>query len=106
MNSENALRGEASECTANVALAQSLQRTIAKLANTLTRDAEHRADLLERVLAPTLETEVQSGHLRIARRQRAERLLDFVVEETIHCFLFSIRHLVGNEPLDERSIAF
>src|SRR5206468_6069317 len=106
MNAQTVLRGETSECTSNVTFTQTLQRAIAELANTLTRDAKHRADLLEGVLAPTFETKVQPQHLRIARRQGAERLLDLVVEETIHCFLFRIRHLVGDETLDERSITF
>jgi len=76
------------------------------LANALARDAKHRADLFERVLASALEAEVETQNLCVARRQRAERLLDLVGEEAIHCFLFRVRHLVGDEPLDERAIAF
>ena len=35
-----------------------------------------------------------------------ERLLDLVGEEAVHRFLFRVRHLVGDEALDERAIAF
>src|SRR5688500_7278903 len=45
---------EAAERASDVALPEALQRAVAKLAHALARDAEHRADLLERVLAPTL----------------------------------------------------
>ena len=89
----------------DVALAQALERTVAQLADPLARDAEHRADLLERVLAPALEAEVQPQHLRVARRQRVERLLDLVGEEAVHRLLLGVRHLVGDEALDERAIA-
>src|SRR5436309_5395876 len=100
------LRREATERTADVAFAQPLQRTITQLTHALACHAEHRADLLERVLSTTLETEIQSEYLRIARRQRTKRLFNFVVQEAIHRFLFRIRHLVGDESLDERPIAF
>ncbi len=32
--------------------------------------------------------------------------LDLVVEEAVHRLLFGVRHLVGDEALDERAIAF
>jgi hypothetical protein len=35
-----------------------------------------------------------------------ERNLDLVGEEAIHRLLFRVRHLVSDEPLDERPIAF
>ena len=35
-----------------------------------------------------------------------ERLLDLVGEEAVHRLLFRVRHLVGDEALDERAIAF
>ena len=69
----DALRGEAAQRAADVAFAKPLERAVAQLANAFTGDAEHGADLLERVLAPTFEAEVQAQHLRIARRQRAQR---------------------------------
>src|SRR5688500_17626446 len=53
------LCGEAAECASDVALAQPLERAVAQLTDTLARHAEHRADLLEGVLAPTLQPEVQ-----------------------------------------------
>ena len=34
-----------------------------------------------------------------------ERLLDLVVEEAVHRLFFRVRHLVGDEPLDERAVA-
>src|SRR5688500_13518142 len=98
--------GEAAERAADVALTQPLERAIAKLANTLTRDTEHRADLLERVLASTLETEVEAQHLCIPRGKRVERLLDLVGEEAVHRLFLSVRHLVRDEALDQGAIAF
>src|ERR1043166_1925200 len=54
--------GEASERAADVALAETLERPVAELADPLTGDTEHRADFLERVLAASLETEVEAQH--------------------------------------------
>src|SRR6476646_8092717 len=68
---------------------------------TLARHTEHRADLLERVLPSALEAEVQAQHPRVARRERPERELDLVREEAVHRLFLGVRHLVGNEPLDE-----
>src|SRR5688572_27716834 len=70
----------------HIAFTQPLQRTIAQLADAFACDAEHRADLFERVLATALETKVEAQHLRIPRRERAERLLDLVGEEAVHRF--------------------
>src|SRR5437764_673965 len=106
LNPVRELGGEAAERAANITFAQSLQRTISKLTHALTRDAKHRTDLFERVLTTAFQTKIQPQYLRVARRQRSERLLDLVVEESIHRFLFRIGHLVGNEPLDERTITF
>src|SRR5688500_17692855 len=100
-----ALRREAAQRATDVALAKALERAIAKLTDALARDAEHRADLLERVLTSALESEVQAEDLRVPRRERAERLLDLVVQEAIHCLLFGVGHLIGDEPLDEGAIA-
>src|ERR1019366_6348371 len=72
------LRSEAAERPPHIALAQPLECAITQLAHAFARDAEHRADLLERVLASTLEPEVETQDLRVARRERAERLLDFI----------------------------
>src|SRR5512138_2294552 len=77
---------EAAECAADVAFAEALEGTVAELAHALARDAEHRTDFLERVLASALESEVQAEDLRVARRERTERLLDFVGEEAVHGF--------------------
>ena len=38
-------------------------------------------------------------------RERAERLLDLVVEEAVHRLFFRVGHLVGDEALDERAVA-
>src|SRR4051812_18836784 len=96
------LRGEAAEGAAHVPFAQTLERPVAKLAHTLARDTEHGTDFLERMLAAAFEAEVEAQHFRVARRQRAERLLDFVSEEAVHRFLFGIGHLVGDEALEQR----
>src|SRR5262245_15456689 len=95
------LRGETAECAADVSFAETLERPIAELANPLACDAEHGADLLERMLATTLETEVQTQDLRVTRWQRAERLFDLVGEEAVHRLFLGIWHLVGDETLDE-----
>src|SRR5688500_10321232 len=99
------LRGETPESATYVSLTEPLQCTVAKLTNTLARDAEHRADLLECVLASAFEAEVQSQHLRIPRRKRRQGSLDLVVEEAVHCLLLGVGHFVGDEPLDQRAIA-
>ena len=100
------LRGEASECAADVAFAKALQRAVTELTNTLACYAEHRADFLESVFASCFETEVETEHLCIPRRQSRKCGLYLVIEEAIHCFFFGVRHFVGNEALDERAIAF
>ena len=61
------LRGEAAERPADVAFAQALEGTVAELANALAGDAEHGADLFERVFAAAFETEVEAEHLGVAR---------------------------------------
>src|SRR5271169_5074301 len=78
------LRREAAQCAPHVALAQPLERAIPQLAHALARHAEHRADLLERMLASTLEPEVEAQHLGITAGERAQRLLDLVGEEPVH----------------------
>src|SRR5439155_1824216 len=70
--------GETPERSPHVAFTQTLQRAIPKLTHALARHAEHRTDLLEGVLAAAFESEIQPENLRIARRQRAECLLDFI----------------------------
>src|SRR5215831_5384626 len=99
------LGGEAAQCAADVAFAQALERAVAKLSDSLARDAEHGADLLERVLAAALEPEVQAEDFGVAWRERAQGLLDLVGEEAVHRLFLSIRHLVGHEALDERPVA-
>src|ERR1700730_16858798 len=86
--SSGGLRREASERATNVTFTEALQGTIAKLANALARDSQQGTDLLERVLPPAFESEVQTQHLRIPRGKRRQRGFDFVVEEAVHCFLF------------------
>src|SRR5438034_3054127 len=91
------LRGEAAEGATDVALAEALEGPVAKLAHPLAGDAEHRADLLECVLTAAFEPEVEPQDLRVARRQRAERLLDLIGEEAIHRLFLGIGHLIGDE---------
>src|SRR5687768_1886838 len=100
------LRRERSQRAADVSFTQSLQSPVPKLTDALTGNSEQRANLLERVLSPTLEPKVQTKDLGIPRRQRRKRRLDLIVEEAVHCFLLGVRHLVGDEPLDQRPIAF
>src|SRR4051812_49408773 len=64
---------EAAERAADVPLAEALEGAVAELADPLAGDAEHGADLLERVLAPALEPEVQAEDLGVARREGVER---------------------------------
>src|SRR5688500_4728631 len=104
--SRKILRREAAERAADVALAQALERAVAELANAFARHAEHRTDFFQRVLAATLEPEVKAQHLRVARWERSERELDLVGEEAIHRLLLRVRHLIGDEPFDERPITF
>src|SRR2546427_2749852 len=82
---------EAGECLADVSIAQAFQRAITQLPDALPCDAEHAADLLECVLAPTIETEIEPQHLRIAPLQRIQRLLDLVGQEAIHRLIFRVR---------------
>src|SRR3954451_13219613 len=89
------LRGEAAERPADIAFAQALERPIAELAHPLTGDAEHGTDLFERVLSAAFETEIEAKHLRIARRQGGECLLDLVGEEAVHRLFLGVRHLIG-----------
>ncbi len=98
--------GEAAQRAPDFAFAQPLERAVAQLPHPLTRDAQHGADFLERVLAAPVQTEVQTQHLGIAGRERAQRFLDFIGEEAVHGFLFRIGHLVGYEALDECAIPF
>src|SRR5215467_10980802 len=99
------LRGKAPQRAADVAFTQALERAVAKLSDSLARDAEHGADLFERVLAAAFEPEVQAEDFGVAWRQRAQGLLDLVGEEAVHRLFLGIRHLVGHEALDERAIA-
>src|SRR5687767_6425160 len=52
-------RREGSQGLAHLALAQALERAVAELADALAGDAQDVADLLQRVLAPALQPEVQ-----------------------------------------------
>src|SRR5207253_9861678 len=99
------LRREAAQRATDVALTQALERAIAKLADTLTRDAEQRADLFQRVLAPALEAEVQPKNFCVAGRQRGKRRGDLVVEEAVHRLFLGVGQLVRDEALDERPVA-
>ena len=68
-----ALSSEAAQRPTDVAFTQPLERAVAQLADALARDAEHRADLLERVLSAALEPEVETQDFGVAGRERVER---------------------------------
>src|SRR5687767_12382956 len=97
------LHVRSSRYAAKLPSARPLEGAIAQLANALARNAEHRPDLFERVLTSALETEIETQHLRVARRERVERLLDLIGEEAVHGLFLGVRHLVGHEALDERA---
>src|SRR5690242_5196914 len=59
-----------------VALAQPLERPIAKLPYTLTRDAEIARDFLQRHRTIALEAEVQNQHSAVARCEHVEGTRD------------------------------
>src|SRR5688572_8251295 len=90
------LCGETPQRAPDVAFTQPLERAITQLTHALARNAEHRADLLERVLTTALEPEVQPEHLCVPWRKRTECLLDFVGEEAVHRLFLRVRHLVGD----------
>src|SRR5215211_4185224 len=94
------LSGEAAQCAADVAFTQTLERAIAKLANSLACNAEHRTDFFERMLTSAFETEVETQHLCVTRRQCAEGLFDLIGEEAVHRLFLGVGHLVGDEALD------
>src|SRR5215210_4595631 len=100
------LRREATQRASYISFTEPLERTIAKLTHALAGDAEQRANLFQSVLASTFEPEIQAKDFRIARRERRQSGFDLVVEEAIHCLLLGVRHLVGDEALDERAVAF
>src|SRR3954453_3356443 len=97
---------EGRQRAADVALAQALERAIAKLAHPLAGDAEHPADLFQGVFPAAVEPEVEPEHLGVARRQGAERRLDLLGEEAVHRLLFGVALLVGDEAVDQAAIAF
>src|SRR5881394_4645207 len=99
------LRGEARERLPDVSVPQPLQCAVTQLPDALPSDAEHAADLFERVLAPAVETEVQPQHLGVTPLQRVQRLLDLIRQEAIHRLIFRIREIFGDEALDQRTIA-
>src|SRR5262245_29882966 len=105
MANRYALCCEAGQRLSNIAIAQALQRTVTELPHTLTRDAQHAADLFERVLAAAIQAEVQPQHLRVTALQRVQRLLDFIRQEAIHRLIFRVRQVLGDEALDQRAIA-
>src|SRR5690242_12132866 len=86
--------GEAAERATDVAFSQALESAVAELSYARASDAEHGADLFERVFASAIETEIQSQHLRVTRRQRTQCLFDLIVEESVHRLFLSIRHFI------------
>src|SRR5881394_285376 len=98
------LRGEARERLPDVSVPQPLQCAVTQLPDALPSDAEHAADLFERVLAPAVETEVQPQHLGVTPLQRVQRLLDLVRQEAVHRLIFGVRQILRDEALDQRAI--
>src|SRR2546422_6103689 len=96
------LRCEGPQRLAHRAFAQPLERAVAQLADALPRDAEHPADLFQRVLAPAVQTEIETQHFGVALLEAVERRLDLVGQEAVHRLLFRIREVFGDEALDER----
>src|SRR5690554_2049451 len=95
---------EAFERAAEIALAQPLECAVAKLAHTLARDAEHVADLFQRVLTSTIQAEVETHDLRVTRLQRLERLLDVLAQQPLLDLLLRLVRFVMHETLDELAV--
>src|SRR5260370_38927122 len=95
------LRRERRERLPDVAVAQPLERAIPQLPHSFARHAEHAADLLERVLAAAVQTEVEPQHLGVAPLQRRERLLDLVRQEPVHRLVLGVGEVLGDEALDQ-----
>src|SRR5471032_1202255 len=98
--------GKASKRPPNIPLTKPLESSVAQLSDALAGDAEHGADLFEGVLAAPFQAEVEAQYFCVAWREGGERLLDLVGEEAVHRLLLGVGHLVGDEPLDERAVAF
>src|SRR2546430_1988772 len=99
------LRCEGPQRLAHRAFAQPLQGAVAQLADALARDAEHAADLFQRVLPPAVQPEVEAQHLGVALLQAVQGRLDLVGQEAVHRLLFRIREVFGDEALDQRAVA-
>src|SRR5438309_655347 len=99
------LRCEGPQRLAHRAFAQPLQGAVAQLADALARDAEHAADLLQGVLAPAVQPEVEAQHLRVALLETVQRRLDLVGQEAVHRLLFRVREVLGDEALDQGAVA-
>src|SRR5687768_18602025 len=78
------LRRKARQSPPYLALAETFECAVPELSDALPRYAEHRADFLERVFPPAVEAEVEAQHLRVARRERAQRPFDLVGKEPVH----------------------
>src|SRR6266536_3501973 len=85
------LRCEGPQRLAHRAFAQPLQGAVAQLADALARDAEHAANLFQRVLPPAVQPEVEAQHLGVALLQTVQGRLDLVGQEAIHRLLFRVR---------------
>src|SRR5690606_16844374 len=82
------LGGERRERGTLVPLPQPLQCPIPQLPDTLPRHTQDVADLLQRVLTPALQPEVQAKHLRVPRLKRLQSPTDpFREEPLLHLFL-------------------
>src|SRR5687767_6412044 len=99
------LRRQILQRVSHVALTETLQRTVAKLANPLAGDAQHLADLVERVFAARLQSEVEAEDLRVAGREGREGSGQLLRAKLIENRLLGVGHLLDGEPLDQRAVA-
>src|SRR5437879_13418983 len=90
------LRCEGPQRLAHRAFAQPLQGAVAQLPDALARDAEHAADLLQGVLAPAVQPEVEAQHLRVALLETVQRRLDLARQEADHRLHLPARAVLGD----------
>src|SRR3954471_14901883 len=95
---------EARQCPPDLALAQSLQGPVTKLAYPLPGDAQHSSDLLQRMLPAPVQPEVEPQHLGIARGQRSQRVVHLFGQEVLHGLLFRVSLFVGDEAVDHGAL--
>src|SRR4051812_33182500 len=95
---------EARQRPTDLALTQSLQGPVAKLAHPLPGNAQHSSDLLQRMLPAPVQAEIEPEHLGIARGQRSQRVVHLFRQKVLHRLLFRISLLIGNEAVDHGAL--